>query len=67
MSPTEPLWDSQQLADSLNVSVRTIEGWRLRGGGPPYSMVGGRPRYIPQKVRSWLEQHEQRNSSDKAA
>lgn len=63
----EFLWTTLKLSEFLGVSPRTIENWRLRGGGPKYVMVGGRPRYQPETVQEWLKSREQRHSSDKAA
>lgn len=54
---TQPAWTTEQLAAHLNVSVRTVEGWRYRGGGPPYIHAGRRARYLPADVNRWLRQH----------
>jgi hypothetical protein len=45
--PTDPktLLNQKLAALYLGVSVRTMEGWRLRGGGPLYSKLGSCVRY----------------------
>jgi hypothetical protein len=45
--PTDPktLLNQKEAALYLGVSVRTMEGWRLRGGGPLYSKLGSCVRY----------------------
>jgi predicted DNA-binding transcriptional regulator AlpA len=56
-SPTppalDPLLDENQVAQVLNISVRTLQGWRVRGGGPRYVKLGGAVRYR----RSEVKQH----------
>ena len=34
-----------QAAIFLGVSVRTLQAWRIRGGGPPYAKMGRSVRY----------------------
>jgi Helix-turn-helix domain len=34
-----------QAAMFLGVSVRTLQAWRVRGGGPPYVKIGRTVRY----------------------
>jgi excisionase family DNA binding protein len=53
---TGRLMTSQELADFLNVSIRTVEDWRYRGGGPPVQHVGGKAHYKPADVDRWLKQ-----------
>jgi len=52
----EPLWKPRDVADFLEVSERTIEGWRQRGAGPPFIKVSARRiRYRPEDVEGWIE------------
>ncbi|NYF16034.1 excisionase family DNA binding protein [Microbacterium sp. AK009] len=44
----------EDLADYLNVSLRTIEGWRLSRKGPAYVRMGKHVRYRADRVESWL-------------
>ena len=39
---TEPLLTTAQAATLLGTSPRTLEDWRLRGGGPVFRKVGRR-------------------------
>jgi predicted site-specific integrase-resolvase len=41
-------------ADLLDVSVRTLQAWRLRGAGPPYVNVGRKVRYRLRDINWWL-------------
>jgi phage terminase Nu1 subunit (DNA packaging protein) len=44
-----------QLAELLTTPRRTIQGWRSRGGGPPFIRVGRRAvRYDLSAVAVWL-------------
>jgi len=44
-------WSSAEVAEFLGVSLRTVEGWRFRGGGPRYRVIGRRTvRYDPEDV-----------------
>ncbi|WP_295387277.1 helix-turn-helix domain-containing protein [uncultured Thiodictyon sp.] len=50
-----PLWDEAATADALGVKVRTIQAWRVRGGGPPFVKMGALVRYRPEAVAAWVE------------
>jgi excisionase family DNA binding protein len=52
----DALLTQQQLADELQVSVRTLERWRQEGSGPAFIQVGRSPRYRRADVDAWLEQ-----------
>jgi excisionase family DNA binding protein len=46
----------RQLAEALNVSVRTVERWHALGTGPPaIRLPGGQLRWKWSAVQSWLE------------
>ena len=38
----------------LNMPVKTLEHWRARGEGPPFSPVGRHIRYDIDEVRAWM-------------
>jgi hypothetical protein len=64
---TEVLLNQSEAARRLNVSPRTLEGWRLRGGGPLYSVLGGkrgRIRYRPSALDDWLKKNERHSTSE---
>jgi excisionase family DNA binding protein len=45
----------QELADFLQIQVKTIYQWHHRGVGPTPFRVGGRLRFDPADVAKWLE------------
>jgi hypothetical protein len=53
-TPLKTLRDEVQEAERLNISRRTLQTWRLRGGGPPFIKVGSAVRYDPAQVHCWL-------------
>jgi Helix-turn-helix domain len=46
-----------QAAQILGLSVRTLQAWRVRGGGPPYVKVGRAVRYQRRVLAAFQEQH----------
>jgi excisionase family DNA binding protein len=52
---TDKLLTQQQLADELEVSLRTLERWRQEGTGPAFILVGRSPRYRRADIDAWLE------------
>jgi hypothetical protein len=47
------------------VSVRTLEAWRLHGGGPPFIAIGRRAvRYRRRDLLDWMEARRRRSTSD---
>jgi excisionase family DNA binding protein len=53
-----PVWQYlltvREVAELLQVPVRTIYDWRYRGLGPPAIRVGRHVRYEPNEVDRWL-------------
>jgi excisionase family DNA binding protein len=60
---SEELLTQQQLADELQLSLRTLERWRQQGTGPAFIQVGRSPRYRRSDINTWLDQ--QRRTGDK--
>ena len=46
-----------QAAQFLGVSVRTLQAWRVRGGGPRYCKIGRAVRYQRRELVSFQETH----------
>jgi hypothetical protein len=46
-----------QAAQLLGVSVRTLQAWRVRGGGPRYCKIGRAVRYQRRELVSFQEAH----------
>jgi excisionase family DNA binding protein len=57
------LLTQQQLAEELQVSVRTLERWRQEGTGPAFIQVGRSPRYRRVDIDAWLEQRRRTKGS----
>lgn len=57
----QPLMSVKELAELLQVSVKTIYDWRYRGLGPTAIRVGRYVRYEPDEIERWLVV--QRNNS----
>lgn len=49
------LLNQVQAAEVLAVSPRTLEGWRFKGGGPPFVRVGRRIQYRMRDLQAWIE------------
>lgn len=52
----EKLLTSDELAEMLQVPVRTLDQWAYLKIGPPFAKVGRYRRYIPSGVKKWLDQ-----------
>ena len=46
----------EEVADYLNISPRTIEGWRLSKKGPRFVRMGKHVRYRADHLEQWLSQ-----------
>ena len=56
--------NENQRADRLNISVRTLQGDRQRGGGIPFVKIGRSVRYDWCRVQEHLSSCERRSTSD---
>lgn len=54
-SKTETLLSPKELADFLNLPVRTIYAWRSRREGPAAMRIGKHVRFRRADVEAWLE------------
>ena len=54
-----------EMAYLLGLSVRTLEGLRLRGGGPPYVKFGRSVRYGRRDGLAWAAGKLRRSTSDR--
>jgi hypothetical protein len=64
--PTDP--DSMLLpveaAHVLGLSHRTLESWRVRGGGPPFVRISARVvRYRRGSLLHWASEHQRQSTS----
>ncbi len=58
MNGSPKLLDTRAAAEFLGISPRTLEGFRVRGGGPHFV------RYRLTSLEEYLQQHERRSTSD---
>ena len=65
--------DSQELRDvvllterevaSFFLSVRTLQNWRVTGGGPEFVKLGSRVVYRTTSIRAFLNERQRRSTS----
>jgi len=51
-TPEDKLWTTEQAADFLRVSLKTV--FNLRKKGLPFVQLGGAVRFIPQEIKDYL-------------
>lgn len=52
-------------AEFLGYSVRALQNWRLRGGGPRFVKISARSvRYRRRDLLAWIEEHLRSNTSE---
>ncbi|MEQ8509268.1 MAG: helix-turn-helix domain-containing protein [Rhodospirillaceae bacterium] len=52
----------------LGVSHRTLQNWRVRGGGPQYKKIAGKSiRYTRRDLLAFIEAGSRRNTSQESA
>ncbi len=51
----EKLLTPQDLADYLDVPIKTLYAWRYRKEGPPSYRIGRHLRYRPSDVEQWID------------
>lgn len=55
----------QEAAGFIGYSVRALQGWRLRGGGPKFIRVSSRSiRYRRRDLIEWAEAHLKSSTSE---
>jgi hypothetical protein len=60
----EQLVDEKQAADFLCYSVRALQNWRVRGGGPDFIKVSARSiRYCRRDLIAWRDSRRVSNTS----
>ena len=58
------LLNTEQAAAALDLSPRTLERYRVVGGGPRYRKVGRWVRYLPSDLERWLNSRGRNTTSD---
>jgi predicted DNA-binding transcriptional regulator AlpA len=65
---TAHLLTEVEAAQFLNVSHRSLQNWRVRGGGPRYVKIGGRiVRYRRSDLAAWIDGGCRSNTSERVA
>ena len=59
--------NQKQAAEHLGLPERSLENYRLRGGGPPFYKLGARVVYESTELDVWLAARRRMNTSDRGA
>ncbi|HET7321428.1 MAG TPA: helix-turn-helix domain-containing protein [Longimicrobiaceae bacterium] len=63
--PEKLLLNENEAAKMLGFKPRTLQEWRLRGGGPAFVRVSSRcVRYRPEDLEAWAEARVRTSTSD---
>ena len=63
-SPESELLTNAEAAAFVRLSPRTLEKFRVLGGGPRYKKLGARVRYSVEDLRTWLQSRTFEMTSD---
>lgn len=63
-SPEPELLTNSEAAAFVRLSPRTLEKFRVLGGGPRYKKLGARVRYSVEDLRAWLDSRTFEMTSD---
>lgn len=63
----DPLWEDEEVAEYLDVSVDTLRTWRHKGGGPVFAKAGRKVRYFKSDVIAWLREHRYARTDQKVS
>lgn len=66
-APLQPLLTERAAADLLAVSPRTLQAWRIRGGGPRYVKIAAAVRYRPEDLAAFIDSETRRHTADTGA
>jgi excisionase family DNA binding protein len=59
-----PFWrDERAAAEMLGISHRTLQAWRVKGGGPPFVKLGRSVRYELTQLEAWANARVRANTS----
>lgn len=58
------LLDTNEAAAYLHISPRTLEGWRVRGGGPVFVKLGRRVLYDEYDLEEFVDSARRESTSD---
>ncbi len=58
------LLTEREVASMFRVSVRTLQNWRVTGGGPEFVKLGSRVVYRTTSIRAFLNERQRRSTSE---
>lgn len=53
MTNTQTMMTEKEAASLLAISIRTLQAWRVSGGGPRFMKLGRAVRYGRNEVEAW--------------
>ena len=56
-----------QAGEVLNISIRTLQAWRVRGGGPRFVRLGSAVRYRNDDLAAFIDERTVSSTSDPGA
>jgi excisionase family DNA binding protein len=57
-------FDEKQVSRDLNLSIRTLQRWRVEGKGPAFVRLGRAVRYPKDELEAFLKQSLRRSTSE---
>ena len=61
----DSLLTQKQVSKILGVQTRTLESWRIRGGGPKFVRISARCiRYKIAEIREWIDKRTKSSTSE---
>ena len=63
LNPARSLMKEGEVARWLNMSVKTLQGWRLKGEGPEFEKLGRSVRYSVASVEAWINTRSRSSTS----
>jgi excisionase family DNA binding protein len=67
MADEPTVYDETAAAHFMGVSIRTVQSWRLKGGGPAYMKLGRSVRYRRETLEAFMAASERSHTSQKVA
>ena len=56
--------NTENCAEYLGVSKKTLERMRVEGGGPPFKKIGHRVMYSDHDIQRWVEENTFQSTSE---
>lgn len=64
INDSEKLLREQDAAAMLAMSIKTLQAWRLRGGGPVFQKIGRSVRYSREAIQDFISAGTRHNTSE---